>query len=73
MVKHPDGMGFNTRAVHAGEAPDPFSGAVGVPIYQNSTFAFNSSAQIDAVMSGERPHYVYSRDANPTVRRLPRR
>jgi methionine-gamma-lyase len=63
-------MGFNTRAVHAGEAPDPFSGAVGVPIYQNSTFAFNSSAQIDAVMSGERPHYVYSRDANPTVRSL---
>lgn len=63
-------MGFNTRAVHAGEAPDPFAGAVGVPIYQNSTFAFRSSEQIDAVVSGEMPRYVYSRDGNPTLRCL---
>ena len=39
--------GFKTRVVHAGEAPDPFTGAVGVPIYQNATFAFRSADQID--------------------------
>lgn len=69
MADH-DTMGFNTRAVHAGEAPDPFAGAVGVPVYQNSTFAFRSSDQIDAVMACDVPHYVYSRDGNPTVRCL---
>lgn len=63
-------QGFGTRAVHAGESPDPFSGAVGIPIYQNATFAFRSSAQIDAFLKGDVPHYLYSRDGNPTVRSL---
>lgn len=61
------GKGFGTRAIHAGEAPDPFAGAVGVPIYQNTAFAFRSTAQIDAFTRGDVPHYVYSRDGNPTL------
>lgn len=65
-----NGIGFGTRAVHAGEAPDPSFGAVGAPLYQNTTFAFRSTAQIDAFNSGETPHYVYSRDGNPTLRSL---
>ena len=32
-------LGFATRAIHAGQAPDPETGAVIVPIYQTSTFA----------------------------------
>ena len=68
--EEPTRRGFGTRVVHAGEAPEPFSGAVGVPIYQNTTFAFRSSAQIDAFNCGEVPHYVYSRDGNPTLRCL---
>lgn len=63
-------FGFGTRAVHAGETPDPVTGAAGVPIYQNSTFAFRSAAQIESFNAGALPHYVYSRDANPTVRFL---
>lgn len=59
--------GISTRAVHAGETPDPFTGAVGVPIYQNATYAFESAAQIDAFNAGETPHYIYSRYDNPTV------
>jgi len=62
--------GFGTRAVHAGEGPDPMTGAVGVPVYQNSMFAFRSAEQIAAFQAGEVPHYVYSRDGNPTVRCL---
>jgi methionine-gamma-lyase len=62
--------GFGTRAVHAGEGPDPVTGAVGVPVYQNTTFAFRSAEQIAAFQAGELPHYVYSRDGNPTVRCL---
>jgi cystathionine gamma-lyase len=50
--------GFSTRAVHAGQEPDPASGAVVVPIYQTSTFAQ------EAV--GKHRGYEYSRTGNPT-------
>jgi len=51
--------GFNTRAIHAGQQPDPLTGAVTVPIYQTSTY------QQDGV-GGLRSGYEYSRSANPT-------
>jgi cystathionine beta-lyase/cystathionine gamma-synthase len=50
--------GFSTRAIHAGQAPDPATGAVVVPIYQTSTFAQ------DAV--GKHRGYEYARTGNPT-------
>ena len=50
--------GFSTRAIHAGQAPDPATGAVVVPIYQTSTFAQ------DGV--GKHRGYEYSRTGNPT-------
>ena len=50
--------GFETRAIHAGQPPDPATGAVSTPIYQTSTFAQ------EAV--GEHRGYEYSRSANPT-------
>src|SRR5689334_14091864 len=50
--------GFATRAIHAGQAPDPATGAVVVPIYQTSTFAQ------EAV--GVHKGYEYSRSGNPT-------
>jgi cystathionine beta-lyase/cystathionine gamma-synthase len=50
--------GFSTRAIHAGQAPDPATGAVVVPIYQTSTFAQ------DAL--GKHRGYEYSRTGNPT-------
>jgi|TARA_B100001971_G_scaffold180942_1_gene177426 cystathionine gamma-lyase/cystathionine beta-lyase len=51
-------MRFETMAIHAGERPDERFGAVSVPIYQTSTFAFE-----DVGKSGG---YDYSRSANPT-------
>ena len=62
--------GFGTRCIHAGEAPDPTTGAHGVPLYQNVTFAFETNAQVEAMRSGERPHFTYSPRGNPTVRCL---
>lgn len=50
--------GFATRAIHAGQAPDPLTGAVVVPIYQTSTFAQFS---VDGTQA-----YDYSRTGNPT-------
>ncbi len=51
-------MDFATRAIHAGQAPDPATGAVITPIYQTSTFAQ------EAV--GVNKGYDYARVANPT-------
>ena len=50
--------GFETRAIHAGQLPDPTTGAVVTPIYATSTYAQ------DAV--GEHRGYEYSRTGNPT-------
>ncbi|MBV8236010.1 MAG: cystathionine gamma-synthase [Acidimicrobiia bacterium] len=57
-------FGFETRAIHAGQAPDDSTGAVVTPIYQTSTYAQ------DAV--GEHRGYEYSRTANPTRTALER-
>ncbi|MGQ0840817.1 cystathionine gamma-synthase [Actinokineospora sp.] len=52
--------GFETRAIHAGQDPDPRTGAVIVPIYATSTFAQDG---VGGVREGG---YEYSRTANPT-------
>lgn len=53
------GNGFNTRAVHAGQAPDPTTGAVIPPLYQTTTFAQDGIGQL-------RNGYEYGRGTNPT-------
>ncbi|HKS44659.1 MAG TPA: cystathionine gamma-synthase [Amycolatopsis sp.] len=55
-----DNLGFETRAIHAGQEPDPRTGAVIVPIYQTSTYAQ------DGVGGTREGDYEYSRTANPT-------
>ena len=62
--------GFATRCIHAGEAPDPSTGAHGVPLYQNVTYAFRSGDQVEAMRAGAAPHFTYSPRGNPTVRCL---
>jgi len=51
--------GFETRAIHAGQEPDPLTGAVVPPVYQVSTYAQDG-------VGGLRGGYEYSRSANPT-------
>lgn len=51
--------GFNTRAIHAGQEPDPTTGAVVPPIYQVSTFKQDG-------VGGLRNGYEYARSGNPT-------
>lgn len=59
--------GLNTRSIHAGEAPDPSTGAHGVPIYQNVTYGFRSYDQVEDWGAGV-PHFLYASESNPTVR-----
>jgi cystathionine gamma-synthase len=51
--------GFSTNAIHAGQEPDPHTGAVITPIHASSTFAQDG-------VGGLRAGYEYSRSANPT-------
>jgi len=59
-----------TLAIHSGLEHPPEYGAVSVPIYQSSTFSFDSAEQGAARFSGEDPGYKYTRLGNPTVRAL---
>src|SRR5690348_8807246 len=56
--KHSNRRGFATRGIHAGQAPDPSTGAIMVPIYATSTYVQSSP--------GLHKGYEYSRTQNPT-------
>jgi cystathionine gamma-synthase len=58
-VTHSDAQGFNTRAIHAGQTPDPTTGAVIPPLYQTTTFAQDGIGKL-------RNGYEYGRGTNPT-------
>jgi cystathionine beta-lyase/cystathionine gamma-synthase len=62
--------GISTRCVHAGEVPEPTTGAVGTPIFQNTTFLY-PNPEADAIL-GKRvgDYYIYTRYNNPTIEAL---
>jgi len=61
--------GFETKLVHAGDQEDEFGSAV-TPIYQSSTFSFNSAEQGAKLFSGQEKGYIYTRLSNPTIKAL---
>ncbi|HET7714193.1 MAG TPA: aminotransferase class I/II-fold pyridoxal phosphate-dependent enzyme [Bauldia sp.] len=63
-------MGLHTKAIHAGLEPEKHRGAVSVPIYQSSTFAFPSAEEGAARFAGESDGPIYTRLGNPTVQAL---
>ena len=65
-----ENAGFMTKAIHAGQKPDPAYGALATPIYQTSTFCFETVEEGTAQFAGQRKGYAYSRGGNPTVRAL---
>jgi len=58
---------FDTLALHAGQRPDPATGARAVPIYQTTSFVFESTEHAAGLFNLERPGHIYSRISNPTV------
>lgn len=61
---------FATKAVHAGQHPDPSTGAISVPIYETSTFVFKNAEQGAARFAGTEEGYIYTRLGNPTIKAL---
>ncbi len=58
---------IETLAVHAGQSPDPATGARAVPIYQTSSFVFPDTETAASLFNLERAGHVYSRISNPTT------
>jgi O-acetylhomoserine (thiol)-lyase len=62
-----------TLAIHAGQVPDTDTGARALPIYQTTSFVFDSAAHAAALFNLETFGNVYSRISNPTVAALEER
>lgn len=67
-------MRFGTQAVRAGERPDPRTHALNTPIYETSTYAYETAQEYDEMLdrgaNWEPDLYIYSRTTNPTTDEL---
>ncbi len=63
---------FHTLSVHAGQDSSQNHGAVSVPIYSSSVFAFPNADEASAIHNEEKPGYYYGRLGNPTTAALER-
>ena len=59
-------MKFQTVAIHAGQQPDPSTGALNTPVYLTSTYSYGTAEEGKARFAGQNPGYIYTRFANPT-------
>lgn len=60
-------FGFDTLSLHAGQQPDPTTGARAVPIYQTTSYVFRDVEHAASLFNLERAGHIYSRISNPTV------
>ena len=58
---------FETLSLHAGQHPDPVTGARAVPIYQTTSYVFQDSDHAAALFNLERAGHIYTRISNPTT------
>ena len=65
--EQPHQFGFDTRQVHAGQRPDPNTGARAVPIYQTTSYVFEDPETAAAYFNLQEFGNTYSRIMNPTV------
>ncbi len=63
-VPHP--IRFYTLSLHAGQRPDPVTGARATPIYQTTSYVFRDTEHAASLFNAERAGHVYSRITNPT-------
>src|SRR5258708_38812605 len=62
----PRSLQFDTLSLHAGQRPDPVTGARAVPIYFTTSFVFRDADHAAALFNMERGGHVYSRISHPT-------
>ncbi len=67
MAIEPDFLRFDTLSLHAGQRPEPTTGARAVPIYYTTSYTFPDTDEAAALFNLEAPGHIYSRISNPTV------
>ncbi len=60
-------FGFDTRAIHAGQRPDPYTGARATPIFQTTSYVFEDPESAAAYFNLQEYGNTYSRIMNPTT------
>src|SRR6266508_3607468 len=65
--------GFSTRQLHAGQQPDPTTGARAVPIYQTTSYQFKSTEHAANLFALQEFGNIYTRIMNPTTDVLEKR
>ncbi|MBN1666034.1 MAG: O-acetylhomoserine aminocarboxypropyltransferase/cysteine synthase, partial [Anaerolineales bacterium] len=60
-------LGFNTRQLHAGQQPDPNTGANVTPLYQTAAYMFQDTEHAVRLFNLEEQGHIYSRISNPTT------
>src|SRR3970040_240985 len=65
MIEHE--YGFNTRQIHAGQRPDPETGARAMPIYATTSFVFEDAQQAADLFALQTYGNIYTRIGNPTT------
>jgi methionine-gamma-lyase len=73
MIHDFSNKGFATRAVHAGETPDPVTGASAPNLVMSTTYVTTAGASFSAEDFGENTPFIYTRWGNPTVAQLERK
>lgn len=67
MTNYERQFGFHTRSLHAGQRPDPTTGARAVPIYQTTSYVFDDPDHAAALFNLQRFGNIYTRIMNPTT------
>ena len=60
-------FGFDTRSIHAGQRPEPYTGARAVPIFQTTSYVFEDTEAAAAYFNLQEYGNTYSRIMNPTT------
>src|SRR5258708_37572044 len=60
-------FGFDTRSIHAGQRPDPYTGARATPIFQTTSYVFEDAESAAAYFNLQEYGNTYSRIMNPTT------
>ena len=67
MTEEPHSFGFETRQLHAGQRPDPNTGARAVPVFQTTSYVFEDPESAAAYFNLQEYGNTYSRIMNPTT------
>ena len=60
-------QGLGTKALHAGQTPDPTTGACAVPLYQTTSYVFRDTEHAANLFALKEPGNIYTRIMNPTT------